>query len=40
MKLTISQEKRPTGRKRKHWASFLGTTNRLCNVRENPFPGG
>ena len=40
MKLTISQEKGPTGRKYEHWASFLGNRNRLFNARENPFPGG
>ena len=37
MKLPISQEK---GRKREHWASFLGIRSRLSSARENPFPGG
>ena len=40
MKLPISQEKGPIGRKCEHWASFLGTRNRLSHARENPFPGG
>ena len=40
MKLPISQEKEPIGQKCEHWASFLGTKNRLSNARENPFPGG
>ena len=40
MKLAISQEKGPIGRKFVHWASFLGTGNRLSNASKNPFPGG
>ena len=40
MKLLISQEKGTIGRKYEHWASFLGTRNRLSNARDNPFPGG
>ena len=40
MKLPISQEKGPIGRKCEHWASFLGIRNRLSNAREYPFPGG
>ena len=40
MRLPISKEKGPIGRKCEHWDSFLGTRNRLSNARENPFPGG
>ena len=40
MRLAISQEKGPIGRKCEHWASFLSTRNRLSNTRENPLPGG
>ena len=40
MRLLISQEKKPIGRKCEHWTSFLGTRNRLSNDRENPFPEG
>ena len=40
MRLPISKEKGPIGRKCEHWASFLGTRNRLSNARENPFPEG
>ena len=40
MKLPISQEKGPIGRKCEHWASFLSKRNRLSNGRENLFPGG
>ena len=40
MRLPISKEKGPIGRKCEHWASFLGTINRLSNAREYPFPGG
>ena len=40
MEITHISRKRPIGRKREHWASFLGTRNRLFNARENPFPGG
>ena len=40
MKLPISQEKGPFGWKCEHYASFLGTRNRLSNARENSFPGG
>ena len=39
MRLPISKEKGPIGRKCEHWASFLGSRNRLSNARENPFPG-
>ena len=40
MKLPISQEQGPIGRKCEHCASFLSTRNLLFNARENPFPGG
>ena len=40
MRFPISQEKGPIAQKYQHWASFLGTRNRLSNARENPFPGG
>ena len=40
MKLPISEEKGTIGRKYEHWASFLGTRNRLSNARENLFPRG
>ena len=40
MRLPISKEKGPIGRKCEHWASFLGKKNRLSNARENTFPGG
>ena len=40
MKLSISQEKGLIRRKYEHWASFLGSRNRLSKARENPFPGG
>ena len=39
MRLPISKEKGLIGRKCEHWASFLGTRNRLSNAREYPFPG-
>ena len=39
MRFPISQEKGPIGRKYQHWASFLGTRNRVTNSRENPCPG-
>ena len=40
MRLSIFKEKGPIGRKCEHWASFLGTRNRLSNACENSFPGG
>ena len=40
MKLLISQEKEPIGRKCEQWASFLYTRNRLSNALENPFLEG
>ena len=40
MKWPISLEKGPIRWKCDHWASFLGTRNRLSNARGNPFPGG
>ena len=40
MRLPISKEKGPIGRKCEHWALVLGTRNRLSNARENLFPGG
>ena len=40
MRLPISKEKGPIGRKCEHWPSFIGTRNSLANARENPFHGG